>query len=164
MAEVIEQLKALEPTFTELLAISCAPGLSLGVLHHGKIIHTAHFGRQNSVNPTPPNDDTIYRVVSLTKVLTSSAVALLVEKGILDWDVPIREYLPVFSRRTDEIGQKATLRDLLSHRTGFPNADWLMGQQNGTFERDCSPNHLLGSCQTLSREISLLAVELWPRD
>ena len=84
MAEVIEQLKALEPTFTELLAISCAPGLSLGVLHHGKIIHTAHFGRQNSVDPTPPNDDTIYRVVSLTKVLTSSAVALLVEKSILD--------------------------------------------------------------------------------
>ena len=133
MAELIEQLKALEPTFAELLAISCAPGLSLGVLYHGKIIHTAHFGRQNSLDPTPPNEDTMYRAVSLTKALTSSAVALLVEEGILDWDVPIREYLPVFSRRTDDIGQKTTLRDLLSHRTGLPNADWLFGQQYGTF-------------------------------
>ena len=133
MAELIEQLKALEPTFAELLAISCAPGLSLGVLYHGKIIHTAHFGRQDSLDPTPPNDDTIYRVVSLTKILTSSAVALLVEEGTLDWDVPIRKYLPVFSQRTDEIGQETTLRDLLSHRTGLPNADWLLGQQNGTF-------------------------------
>ena len=115
MAELIEQPKALEPTFAGLLAISCAPGLSLGVLHHGKIIHTAHFGRQHYLSPTPPNDDTIYRVASLTKVLTSSAVALLVEEGILDWDVPIRKYLPVFSQRTDELGHKTTLRDLLSH-------------------------------------------------
>ena len=133
MAELIEQLTALEPTFAELLAISCAPGLSLGVLYHGEIIHTAHFGRQRSLDPTPADDDTIYRAVSLTKALTSSAVALLVEEGILDWDVPIREYLPVFSQRTDDIGQKTTLRDLLSHRTGLPNADWLFGQQHGTF-------------------------------
>ena len=133
MAEILAQLKALEPTFAELLTISGAPGLSLGVLYHGKIIDTAHFGRQDSLDPTPPNDDTIYRAVSLTKALTSSAVALLVEEGMLDWDVPIQEYLPVFSRRTDDVGQKTTLRDLLCHRTGLPNADFLFGQQYGTF-------------------------------
>ncbi|MCJ1456699.1 hypothetical protein MMC28_007063 [Mycoblastus sanguinarius] len=133
MAELIERLKALEPTFVELLTISCAPALSLGVLHHGEIIHTAHFGRRDSLNPTPPNDDTIYRVASLTKALTSSAVALLVEEGTLDWDTPIREYLPSFSRRIDEIGQKTTLRDLLSNRTGLPNADYMFGQQHGEF-------------------------------
>lgn len=132
MGELIEQLRALEPTFTQLLAISCAPGLSLGVVYHGKIIHTAHFGRQNSLDTRPPNDDTMYYVASLTKVLTSSAVALLVEEGILDWDEPIRKYLPVFSQRTDEIGQETTLRDLLSHRTGLPMADWLLSQQYGT--------------------------------
>ena len=133
MTELIEQFKALEPTFAELLAISCAPGLSLGVIYLGKIIHTAHFGRQNSLDPRPPNDETMYYVASLTKVLTSSAVAQLVEESILDWDVPIRNYLPVFSQRTDEIGQKTTLRDLLSHRTGLPMADWLLFQQYGTF-------------------------------
>lgn len=133
MPELIEQLKALEPTFAELLAISCAPGLSLGVLHHGEIIHTAHFGRRDSLVSTPPNDDTIYRVASLTKALTSSAVALLVEEGTLDWDTPIREYLPAFCRRTDEIGRKTTLRDLLSNRTGLPNADYMFGQQYGEF-------------------------------
>ena len=120
MAEVVAQLKALEPTFEELLTISCAPGLSLGVLHQGKIIHTAHFGRQDSLNPTPPNDDTIYHAVSLTKALTSSEVARLVEEGILDWDVPIREYLPVFSRRTDEIGQNTTLEIYYLIELGFP--------------------------------------------
>ena len=133
MSKLGEQLKALEPTLAELLAISCAPGLSLGILHHGEIIHTAHFGRQDCLDSAPPNDDTIYRIASLTKAMTASAVALLVEKGTLDWDTPIREYLATFCRRIDEVGQKTTLRDLLSHRTGLPNADYMFGQQYGEF-------------------------------
>ena len=47
--------------------------------------------------------------------------------------IAIREYLPALSRRTDEIGQKTTLRDLLTHRTGLPNADYMFGQQYGDF-------------------------------
>lgn len=115
MAELIEQLKALELAFAELLTISCVPALFLGVLHHGEIIHTAHLGRRNHLHPTPPNNDTIYRVASLSKALTTSAVGLLVEEGTLDWDVSVREYLPAFARRTDKVGQKTTLRDLSSH-------------------------------------------------
>ena len=133
MKNVTEQLQALETTFKELLTISGAPALSLGVLHDGKIIHTAHFGRRDHQDPTPPDNNTVYRVASLTKALTSSAVALLVDEGKLDWDTPIREYLSAFSQRTDEIGQRATLRDLLSHQTGLPNADYLWGQQHGVF-------------------------------
>jgi CubicO group peptidase (beta-lactamase class C family) len=128
-----DQLKALEPTVTQILAISGSPGLSLGVLHQGNIIHTAHFGRRDCSDPEPPNDDTVYRVASLTKVLTSSAVALLIDEGILSWDTPIREYLPTFGQRTDELGQKATVKDLLSNRTGLAVADLLWGQQYGEF-------------------------------
>ena len=68
---------------------------------------------------------------------------LLVEEGILDWDVSIREYLPVFSQRIDEIDQKTTLRDLLSHRTGLPNADFMFGHQYGTFLMPRSENFRL---------------------
>ncbi|KAL9005176.1 MAG: hypothetical protein Q9188_002050, partial [Gyalolechia gomerana] len=81
----------------------------------------------------PLNNNTIYRIASLTKALTSSAVALLVDEGKLAWDLLIREYLPLFSHRADDIGQKTTLKDLLSHRTGLPNADYLFGQQYGKF-------------------------------
>ena len=133
MPDLSEELKALEPTFAELLAISCAPGLSLSILHHGEIVHTAHFRRRDFLDSIPQNDDTIYRIASLTKALTSSAVALLVEGGTLDWNTPIREYLPAFRRRTDEIGQKTTLRDLLSNRTGLLNADYMWAQQYGEF-------------------------------
>jgi CubicO group peptidase (beta-lactamase class C family) len=133
MQELQDRFKALEPTIAEILAISSSPGLSLGILHQGSIVHTAHFGRRDFLDPAPPNDDTIYRVASLTKALTSSAVALLVEEGILGWDKPIREYLPAFTQRTDELGQKATLRDLLANRTGLTPADLMWGQQYGEF-------------------------------
>ena len=133
MQELRERIEALRPTIADILATSSSPGLSIGVLHQGSIIHTAHFGRQHFADPAPPDDDTLYRVASLTKALTSSAVALLVEEGLLGWDVPIREYLPAFRQRTDELGQRATLRDLLSNRTGLAVADLMWGQQSGEF-------------------------------
>ena len=133
MQEVRDRITALEPTIKEILAISGSPGLSLGVLHQGSILHTAHFGRRDFSNPAPPNDGTVYRVASLTKALTASAVALLVEEGLLNWDTPIRQYLPAFQRRTDELGQKTTLRDLLANRTGLAMAELMWGQQYGEF-------------------------------
>ncbi len=128
-----DQLEALEPTITQILAICGSPGLPLGVLHQGNIADTAHFGHRGCSDPEPHNDDTVYRVTSLTKVLTSSAVALLVDGGILNWDTCIRVSLSTFGQRTDELGQKANLKDLLANRTGLAVADRLWGQQYGEF-------------------------------
>jgi CubicO group peptidase (beta-lactamase class C family) len=68
---------------SEILAISGSPGLSLGVLHQEKVTHTAHFGNQNISYPSPPNNATIYRIASLTKVITACATAVLVAEGSL---------------------------------------------------------------------------------
>lgn len=133
MAELLDQIKLYHPTILKVLAASGSPGLSLGVLHHGKIIHTAHFGRRDAAKPTPPNDDTVYRFCSLTKSMTASVIAILVDEGVLDWDIPIREYLPDFADRQDAVGREATLRDLLSHRTGLSRADNSWGQQYDEF-------------------------------
>ena len=97
------------------------------------MIHIAHYGTREHKQKLPPNDDTMYRIASLTKALTASAVALLVDEGKLEWDRPIREYLPAFAERKDEIGLKASLRDLLSNRTGLALGDGYWGQQHGEF-------------------------------
>jgi CubicO group peptidase (beta-lactamase class C family) len=54
------------------------------------------------------------------KLLTAGVVASLVHDGTygLEWDTPICKYLPEFGKRQDVIGQKATVRDLLSNRSG----------------------------------------------
>lgn len=102
-------------------------------MHHGDVIHTAHFIRQDVLRPNPPDDDTIYHVASLTKAITASAVACLVDDDILDWDLPVRHYLPEFGQGRDELGQHCTLKDLLSNRTGLVIANLLWGQKEGEF-------------------------------
>lgn len=133
MPTLAEKLQSFHPTILQILAISGSPGLSLGVLNKGEVIHTAHFGTQDALKSYPPNDDTIYHVASLTKAITASAVASLVDDGILAWDLPVRHYLPEFGKRRDEIGQQCTLKDLLSNRTGLAMANALWGQKQGEF-------------------------------
>ncbi|KAF2688431.1 beta-lactamase/transpeptidase-like protein [Lentithecium fluviatile CBS 122367] len=109
--------------------LSGAPALSLGVFHQGRIPHTAHFGRKDASQPGPPDDDSIYHVASLLKILTVSAVAKIVHDGRMDWDVPVREYLPEF-HRDDEIGRSTTIRDLVANWTGLPVAGFFWTRQN----------------------------------
>jgi CubicO group peptidase (beta-lactamase class C family) len=138
MENIKERLMALEPQIHRILQVSGSPGLSLGVLHRGSIIHTAHFGCRNASETVPSDDDTIHTMASLTKPMTAAAIAQLVHQGKLDWDVPIRDYLTAFRIRQDEVGMKATLRDLLSLRTGIAPANSYWGFQNNEILLDSS--------------------------
>ena len=130
MDNIKQQLEALGPQINSILQISGSPGLSLGVIHKGTIIYTAHFGTRNAEDSTQSNNRTIHTVASLTKPITAAAIAKLVYENKLDWDIPIRQYLPAFRIRQDEIGTRATLRDLLSLRTGIAPANTFWGFQN----------------------------------
>lgn len=123
-------MEALRSDIDKILHISGAPGLSLGIVHKGNLTHTAHFGRRNADSPVLSGDDTIHSIASLTKLLTATSVAQLVHKGVIDWNVPIREYLPIFRLRQDELGMKATIKDLLSLRTGLAPANTLLMLQD----------------------------------
>lgn len=107
----------------ELRRISGSPSLSVGVFHHGRIVYTKHFGQLEVDNPQRANDNTVYYLASVSKLVSVCAVARLVQDGVLDWDKPILEYLPEFHRPNDDLGREATLRDLASNRTGLPLAN-----------------------------------------
>jgi CubicO group peptidase (beta-lactamase class C family) len=113
------RLAKLRPLIEELFELSGSPGLSLGVLHHGVPAYTAHFGRRQASQAAPPNDDTLYNVASMTKLMTAGVISNLVEEGLLGWDVPVRHYLPELGERKDDIGQHATVTDFLANRTGL---------------------------------------------
>jgi CubicO group peptidase (beta-lactamase class C family) len=84
METVGDKLRLLCPAISEIPAISGVPFLSLAVLHQGKIIHTAHFGKSRHIISLPYNE-TIYRIAPLIKVITACATALLVKEGIFSW-------------------------------------------------------------------------------
>jgi CubicO group peptidase (beta-lactamase class C family) len=67
------------------------------------------------------------------KLISAGVIARLVRNGMLAWDTPIREYLPEFRQRTDEIGTKATVRDLLAMRTGLAVSHTSYAQQSAEY-------------------------------
>jgi CubicO group peptidase (beta-lactamase class C family) len=62
-------------------------------------------------------------MASVTKSFTAMSVALLVDEGKLEWDKPVREYMPEFILDDAYVSQHITVRDMLSHRTGLPRHD-----------------------------------------
>jgi CubicO group peptidase (beta-lactamase class C family) len=61
--------------------------------------------------------DTLFSVFSVTKGVTATALALLVERGIVSYDAPVTDYWPEYGRRGKE---STTVRDVMSHRAGIP--------------------------------------------
>lgn len=96
------------------------PSISVGVLHQGRTILVKGFGYADQGALRVPDGNTIYCLGSCTKALTAGALGLSVDSGHLDLDTPVNKYVPEFTTTySPEVGEKATLRDLLSHSTGL---------------------------------------------
>lgn len=116
---LVSRLKALSPTINELVKVSGAPGASIGILHDGKVIHTEGFGFYDIKNQLVPDENTIYYLASLSKSLTATMIAILVEQGKLEWSTPISAILPHFKHWDETVQQKASVVDFLAHKSGL---------------------------------------------
>ncbi|KAA6409721.1 MAG: hypothetical protein FRX48_06333 [Lasallia pustulata] len=76
-------------------------------------------------------EETIFPGCSLTKALTSAAMALLVEEGKVTWDTLVKDILPDFKVKDELLRNCTTISDLLCHRTGMSWGDNLyVGSNN----------------------------------
>jgi CubicO group peptidase (beta-lactamase class C family) len=98
------------------------PGLGVGIVEDGGIIHARGFGVQSLETGVPVTTDSIFCVASIAKCFVASAMMQLVEQGILHLDVPVIEYIPEF-RLDDDHYRQITLRQMLSHTSGMPDMD-----------------------------------------
>ncbi len=106
------------------------PGAVIQVGHDGRIVFREAFGsRKYAGEPGPDGlpsaaepmtEDTIFDIASLTKILaTSTAVLQLYERGAVDIDDPVQNYLPDFNPANDPLRARVTLRMLLTHTSGI---------------------------------------------
>jgi CubicO group peptidase (beta-lactamase class C family)/D-alanyl-D-alanine dipeptidase len=77
----------------------------------------AAFGAADA-RGTPLRPDAVFRVASLSKLFTATAVLVLAERGQVDLDAPVAQYLPEFAPH-NPFGVPVTLRHLLAHRAGL---------------------------------------------
>ena len=96
------------------------PGAAVAVVRDGKVALVKGYGVRNATKPGAVDENTIFQLASVTKTLTATAVATVVDEGKLDWDKPIFNYLPEFAGYDPYMTRWLTERDLLAQRTGWP--------------------------------------------
>jgi CubicO group peptidase (beta-lactamase class C family) len=113
---------AIDAYVTEQMNDLGIPGMALGIVQDGQIIHLQGFGVADSsgraVTPQTP-----FIIASVTKSFTALAVMQLVEAGKIDLDAPIQTYLPWFELADKAASARITVRNLLNHTSGISQRD-----------------------------------------
>ncbi|WP_344843684.1 serine hydrolase domain-containing protein [Nonomuraea dietziae] len=94
------------------------PGAAVGVLVDG-VEHVLTTGVTSVDAPAPVTGDTLFQIGSTTKTVTATVVMHLVERGRLDLDGRVRQYLPGFRLADERAADELTIRHLLTHTGGF---------------------------------------------
>ena len=93
---------------------------SVLVAENGKIIYKSAFGKANREWDIDNTPDTKFMIGSVSKPITAMLMLIQVEKGLVDLNKTIADYLPAFKGKPSA---KITIRQLLSHTSGIPNYD-----------------------------------------
>ncbi len=99
------------------------PGAAVAVVQDGKVIHSKGYGYRNVEKKLPVTPQTLFAIGSITKSFTVLTLGMLVDEGKLDWDKPVRDYLPGFTLHDPVATERLTARDMVTHRSGLPRHD-----------------------------------------
>jgi len=134
-------------TVTNSIELAILPAVAAGELagaaalvwRDGTVLQTAAVGLRDLLSGLPVERDTIFRIASLTKPVTTVAALMLLDEGRFDLDEPITRCAPELARmrvlrdpnapldQTDEAKRPITFRDLLTHRSGLTYGDFHRG-------------------------------------
>ena len=124
---------AIDAYLTGVVRDTRIPGIVALVVDADRVVYTGAFGRQNVAAGVPMAADSIFRIASMTKPVTSVAVMMLVQEGDIGLDDPVSDYLPAFedlkviesfnaadkSYTTRPAATAMTVRHLLTHTSGL---------------------------------------------
>lgn len=99
------------------------PGLALAVIRDGKVVLAEGYGYRDLEKKVPVNAETLFAIGSSSKAFTTAALGMLVDEGKLEWDKPVRTWMPDFRLHDPFATERMTPRDLVSHRSGLPRHD-----------------------------------------
>lgn len=99
------------------------PGLALVIVRDGQVVMSRGFGYRDVARRLPVTTQTLFEIGSSTKAFTVMLLGQLVDEGRLDWDKPVRTWLPDFALRDPMATEQMTPRDLVTHRSGLPRHD-----------------------------------------
>jgi len=101
------------------------PGLAIAVVHNGHVVYERAIGVRDVDQHLEVTPQTLFAIASCSKAFTTAALAVLADEGRLDWDLPVREYMPSFRLHDTLATERTSARDLVCHRSGLPRHDLL---------------------------------------
>jgi CubicO group peptidase (beta-lactamase class C family) len=119
------------------------PGAAVGVVRGDRVVLARGYGVRDRKRGSPVGERTLFNIASCSKAFTATALGMLVDDGRLDWDAPVRRYIPSFGMHDRLASARVTVRDLLCHRTGVPAHDLV--KQSAA----CSRPELVRRCRHL---------------
>ena len=128
-----ERLARIDAMLKQAVDEKKLPGIVALIARNGKIVFENAYGMADHANSTSMQTNTIFRIASQTKAITSTAVMMLWEEGKFRMDDPISMYIPAFGKAeildtfneedstytTKEAKDQITIRDLITHTSGI---------------------------------------------
>jgi CubicO group peptidase (beta-lactamase class C family) len=130
-----QRLQQVDDYLRQEIATGKIPGAILLIRQHGRPVYFEELGVRDVSSQLPMSADSIFRLYSMTKPITSVAAMLLVEDGRLSLDDPVAKYIPAFADakvgvetrdekqlralRLDPLQRPITIEDLLRHTSGI---------------------------------------------
>ena len=127
IAKITDELEAKAAAFVKEHRL---PGAAVGVVHGDDLVWSAGVGFADVASRRPPGTSTLYRIASITKTFTGTAIMQLRDEGQLHLDDPIVAFVPELRDAASPFGpiETVTIRRMLSHESGLtsepPGTDW----------------------------------------
>lgn len=113
---LLEELKSF---ISDKIQESDVPGTAVAIVKDDKVIFAEGFGYRNLTSKEEVTSETVFPIASMSKSFTTAALGVLADQKKINWDEPVRKVYPEFRLMDSYATEKATLRDLASHRTGL---------------------------------------------
>lgn len=111
------------------------PGVAVAVVVGDEVILAEGYGFRDVEQKIPVTADTLMAIGSSSKAFTTFALGVLSDEGKMDWETPVRNYIPWFRLYDPFASERITPRDLVTHRSGLPRHD-LVWYNNTTSTRE----------------------------
>ncbi|MEP1306005.1 MAG: serine hydrolase domain-containing protein [Balneola sp.] len=113
-------LDSFEQSFQEGIAINRIPGGAVVIIKDGRVVFQKGFGVKEKGETEKVDENTIFRLGSVSKGFASVLAGVLVDDRQLNWDKPVSDYLESFKLNDPDQTDRVSVKHILSHTSGLP--------------------------------------------
>ncbi|GAA3509101.1 serine hydrolase domain-containing protein [Aquimarina addita] len=145
--------KAIENYFNKAIAKKKIIGASVGIVKCESTIYLGGFGNRNAAKKDTIDEETIFRIGSLSKGFAGILTGIHVQDGLINWDDKIVDHIPSFRMRSKKGTATVSLANILSQSSGLPRHSFTNlvedGQSLGTIASKFNEIRTIGKPGTI---------------